>query len=75
LAQVLNGLLNDSPEGETRKPMFDGSKLPRYEVVRRYLGTGGILATSEENGWLIVGFSLAKNSAAAAQSRVPAALK
>jgi hypothetical protein len=75
LAQVLNGVLNDSTEGETRKPMFDGSKLPPYDIVRRYLGTGGIMATSDRDGWLIVGFSLSKNGAPQAEARVPGDVK
>jgi hypothetical protein len=75
LAQVLNGMLNDSTEGETRKPLFDGSKLPPFDIVRRYLGTGGIMATSDRDGWLIVGFSLTKNGAPQAEARVPAAVK
>ena len=75
LAQILNGMLNDSTEGETRKPMFDGSKLPPFDTVRRYLGTGGIIATSDRDGWLIVGFSLSKNGPPEAEARVPAAVK
>jgi hypothetical protein len=75
LAQVLNGILNDSTEGEMRKPLIDGSKLPPYDVVRKYLGTGGILATSDRDGWLIVGFSLTKNAPPQAEARVPGAVK
>jgi hypothetical protein len=39
---------------------LDGSKLPDFNVVRRYLGPGGASFTSEKNGWFVVGFTLNK---------------
>ncbi len=57
--RLLNGILGEE-EGVTREQKIDGSKLPDYQVVRRYLGPSGIAATSEEDGWYIVGFTLRK---------------
>lgn len=71
LAQALNVALNDGIEGELRKPRLDGSKLPPFENVRHFLGTGGTTVTSENNGWLVVGFTLNKNADQAAQARRP----
>jgi hypothetical protein len=60
MAKVLNILLGDEQEGMVRKPKLDGSKLPDFDVVRRYLGPAGASFTSEPNGWFIVGFTLNK---------------
>lgn len=62
LAKLLNTLLGEEKEGVVRKPSLDGSKLPEYSVVKRYLGPAGAFVTSEENGWLIIGFSLSKST-------------
>lgn len=58
LAQVINALYGEPEDGQVRKQQFDGSKLPDYAVVRKYLGIGGDYVTSEHDGWFIVGFSL-----------------
>ena len=43
-----------------RTQKIDGSQLPDYQVVRRYLGPAGFKATSEPNGWYLKGFTLTK---------------
>jgi hypothetical protein len=45
---------------EKRACCIDGSKLPEYDLVRRYLGPAGMTATTEANGWLLTGFTLVK---------------
>lgn len=62
LARLMNGLLGSGKKGETRKQRIDGSKLPEFEVVRRYLGPAGLAAESEQAGWFIKGFLLKKQS-------------
>lgn len=62
LGRLLNTLLGEGKEGELRKPKFDGSKLPDYSVVQRYLGPAGTCVSAEETGWLIVGFTLNRQS-------------
>jgi hypothetical protein len=46
----------------TRRQKIDGSQLPEYEVVRRYLGPAGFQATSEPDGWFFKGFTLNKEA-------------
>jgi hypothetical protein len=53
---------DESDDVGPRKPALDGTKLPDYQVVRRYLGVGGFYATTEDNGWLITGFLFRKDS-------------
>lgn len=46
--------------GDTqRKQKIDGSLLPPFDVVRRYLGPAGWTARPEQDGWIIEGFTLA----------------
>ncbi len=59
-AQLLNFILGEDREGVTRKPRFDGAKLPDFNVVRRHLGPSGSFATSEPTGWFLVGFTVDK---------------
>jgi hypothetical protein len=59
-ARLLNLVLGEDKEGVTRKPRFDGEKLPNFEAVRHYFGAAGSFAASEPTGWLIVGFTVGK---------------
>jgi len=46
-------------EEETdRTQEFDGSKLPDYGIVRRYLGLMGNAVVTEDEGWFITGVVL-----------------
>lgn len=60
LAKGLNALLAPKEEGALRKQQIDGSKLPPFEQVRKYLGPTGLFVQSEDNGWRIVGCLLKK---------------
>ena len=64
LAHLINRILGEEKEGVVRKARLDGSKLPEFDVVRRYLGVSGSYVTSEKDGWLMVGFVLNKEPAA-----------
>jgi hypothetical protein len=57
--RLLNELLGEE-EDVIRPQQIDGSKLPDFEMVRRYLGPAGITVCSEENGWFAIGFALNK---------------
>ena len=59
-AGLVNQLLDDGQHDGPRKPRIDGSKLPAYDAVRRYLGPGGMTAVSEDEGWFVTGFVLGK---------------
>ena len=61
LGRILNEMLTDEDE-LVRKQKFDGSKLPNFEVVRRYFGPAGIAILPEENGWFMIGTILRKDA-------------
>jgi hypothetical protein len=64
LGRLLNRMLTppeDEDEGILRKQKIDGRKLPSFETVRRYFSPAGTVVRSEEDGWFIVGATLAKN--------------
>jgi hypothetical protein len=61
LAGLLNALLTSGSDKSTRKPEFDGSKLPEFDSIKKYLGPGGLYAQSEDDGWWLVGCLLKKH--------------
>lgn len=60
LGRLLNRVFDTGKKGVARKQQIDGSKLPEYQIVARYLGPAGLFATSEKDGWFLVGFTLKK---------------
>jgi hypothetical protein len=60
LARLLNAMLGPKEEGAVRKQEIDGSKLPNFDLVKKYLGPGGLFVQTEENGWWLVGGLLKK---------------
>jgi hypothetical protein len=58
-ARILNGMLSED-EDTVRKPEIDGSKLPDFALVKKYLGPGGTFIQSENEGWYLVGTLLKK---------------
>jgi hypothetical protein len=65
LGKMLNELLTtevEKQEGTIRKQRVDGSLLPSYEMVRRYLGLAGRALQSEEDGWLLSGVLIDKEA-------------
>jgi hypothetical protein len=60
LARLLNALLGPTEEGVVRKQEIDGSKLPDFPLVQKYLGPAGLFVQSEDSGWWIVGCLLRK---------------
>ena len=66
LGMMLNRwLAPDLEEGEIRDQQIDGSKLPDFEVCRRYLGPAGLAGIAEDNGWYVTGFVLSKENPSA----------
>lgn len=63
LARLLNAFLAPEEEGVMRKQEIDGSKLPEFDAVKKYLGPGGIYAQTEPTGWWVVGCFLKKEAA------------
>ncbi len=62
LARMLNVLFGEGKKGAPRAQKIDGSQLPEYQVVRRYLGPAGMQITSEKDGWFLKGFTLSKEA-------------
>ncbi len=60
MGNLLNELLADGKPGTVRRSRLDGSKLPDYDAVRRYLGPAGGFVVTEPNGWFVTGFMLNK---------------
>ena len=60
VGRVLNTIFGAGKKGVIRKAEVDGSKLPDYDYVRRYLGPAGVEVTSEPTGWFVKGFRLGK---------------
>jgi hypothetical protein len=73
MGKILNSLLGDGKEGVLRTQRIDGSKLPEFEMVRRYLGPAGLTATTEADGWFVTGFTLNKEAPEAAPQAETAA--
>jgi hypothetical protein len=60
LARILNGMLGPEEEGAVRKQEIDGSKLPDFDAMKKYMGPGGLFVQSEDDGWYAVGVLLKK---------------
>ena len=61
-ARILNAGLGTGKRHKPREQKIDGSKLPDYEVVRRYLGPAGTVFSSLPDGWFIKGAVLTKGA-------------
>lgn len=61
--KMLNRMLGTGEKGVTREQEIDGSKMPEYDAVRRYLGPAGMYVHSYEDGWYIAGVLLHKDAA------------
>jgi hypothetical protein len=60
LGKLLNRIWEPEEEGVLREPRLAGDKLPDYQIVRRYLGPGGLFVQTENDGWTIGGCLLSK---------------
>ncbi len=69
LGKLLNSLWGEGKDGAIRKQRIDGSTLPEFDAVRRYLGPAGTFVSSENDGWMSIGFMLAKAPIVAADAR------
>jgi hypothetical protein len=61
LARSLNVLFGEGKKG-ARRQKIDGSQLPDYQIVRRYLGPAGLQVVSEPDGWFLKGMLLSKEA-------------
>ncbi|QDU29518.1 hypothetical protein ETAA8_46300 [Anatilimnocola aggregata] len=63
-ARLLNAILDSNSEDGNRENEIDGSKLPDYAQIVKYLGPTGLFVQSEEQGWWIVGSLLTRDPVA-----------
>jgi hypothetical protein len=61
VARLLNRL-NGEKAAAKHMQKIDGSKLPDYEYVRKYLGPVGAVVETETDGWMISGFLLSQET-------------
>lgn len=64
LGRLLNRMLGPEEENVLRKPEIDGTKMPDFQVVRRYLGPAGLYVKPLENGWFVTGIMVSKEALA-----------
>lgn len=62
VGKVLNRLLGPDEKGILREQQIDGSKMPDFDAVRRYLGPAGVYVRSEDDGWFVAGCLLSKDA-------------
>jgi hypothetical protein len=65
LGKLLNRILTTEKErddGVLRKQQIDGSSLPNFEAVRRYMGPHGGVVRSDKDGWMMTGVVLNKEA-------------
>ena len=73
LGQLLNGILGDGKEGSVRSQKIDGSSLPDFASIQRYLGTAALGMESLPDGWYVAGLSLPKSGQEPEVARRPVA--
>jgi hypothetical protein len=61
LGKLLNRLLGPDDKNAVRQQVIDGTKLPDFQVARRYLGPAGGYITSGDDGWFVTGCVLNKD--------------
>ncbi|MHB0955735.1 MAG: hypothetical protein ACYC0X_05080 [Pirellulaceae bacterium] len=61
VGKVLNQLLGPDEKGILREQQIDGTKMPEFDAVRRYLGPAGVNIRSEDDGWYVSGCLLSKD--------------
>ena len=73
LGQLLNGVLGDGKPGSVREQQIDGSKLPEFEKIRRYLGTAATAMEARPDGWYVAGLAVPRQGPDSEVARKPEA--
>lgn len=60
LGKALNEVFAPEEEDELRENQLDGTKLPPFEQVKRYLGPTGLFVRTEADGWSVSGCLLSE---------------
>ncbi|MBP89952.1 MAG: hypothetical protein CMJ64_25130 [Planctomycetaceae bacterium] len=63
LGKLLNRMFasDEDEEEELREQQIDGSQMPEYQIVRRYLGPAGFYVRTVDEGWAVSGCLLTKD--------------
>ena len=70
-AQLLNDMLGDGKPGSVREQRIDGSTLPEFDVIQRYLGAAGVGMETVPEGWYIAGVALPREGRSDTVAREP----
>lgn len=62
LGRLLNRLIGTGEQDVLREQHINGKNLPEFQVVRRYLGPGGLFIRTEDDGWFASGVLLTKQA-------------
>jgi hypothetical protein len=62
LGKLLNHIFEPEEEGVLREQQIDGSKLPEFQVARRYLGPAGFYLRTVDDGWVVTACLISKES-------------
>jgi len=60
LGRLINTIASEDDASQMREQKIDGTNLPEFNAVRRYLGPAGLVVGSEKEGWIVRGFTLTK---------------
>jgi hypothetical protein len=60
IAWFLNSIMVSTDEDGEKIISLDTGKMPEFEKIRHYFGSGGMLGITEENGWYLQGFQIKK---------------
>jgi hypothetical protein len=71
MGQLLNVVLGDGKEGSVREQRIDGSTLPEFDVIQRYLGAAGVGMETVPEGWYIAGVALPRDGRSDTVAREP----
>ncbi len=63
MGKLLNKMLGpDDEDAPLRDQEIDGSKMPDFELVEKYLGAAGAYVHSQDEGWIVIGALLKKEA-------------
>jgi len=60
MGRLINAILGAGQPDVDRTQRIDGTNLPPFDTVRRYLGPGGMVVGVESEGWFFKGVLLHK---------------
>jgi hypothetical protein len=71
IGRILSLSLSEEDKAKLREKKIDGSKLPAFEQIKKYLAPVGLTVRTTANGWSIMGLTYEKTVPMAAQAATP----